>query len=633
MVDKSLLKDSLYDAVNGDWEKTAEIDPDKTSTGGFNDLADNVEKILMEDAEKFASGQIAPENELEEEYVKYHKLVNDFDRREAEGTEPVKPVLEKIHALNSLDDLVANALDFSREGLPLPFNVGVAEDLDNAREYGLHLSSISTFLPDTPYYDDDNESGKQLLGVFSNMLTQLLPHFGYSAEDTDKIVAKALAFDSSIVPYIMSREEQADMKNLKNPRTLDEIAEYSDKFNLKDFIVNLLGQEPEKVNIYTLKFFENFDRFVNDDTFENLKAWLLVQVILGSTSLLSEEIRQIGGQYNLVLTGQPELRSQKKAAFYLAKNRFSQVVGNYYGEQYFGPEAREDVRAMVETMKEVYIERLQANEWIQNETAEKAIEKVRALDVLVGYPDEYPARYSDYKVDESLSVYENAGNINKVDIADNLNRFGKEVDKTEWGMPADMVNAYFNPTKIHICFPAAILQEPFYSLDQSTSANYGGIGAVMGHEISHAFDNNGALFDANGNMANWWTDEDYAAFGEKTQLVIDQYEGLELAEGKVNGKLTVSENIADLAGLTVALESLQQEDDYSLTDFFENWARVWRQKSRPEYTTLLLQIDVHAPTFWRANQTPQNLNLFHETYGTEEGDKMYLAPEDRITIW
>ncbi len=633
MIEKDAVRKNLYDAVNADWHATAEIAADKVTTGGFNDLADGVEKTLMADGKKLLDGEITPRNNYEEEYLKYYRLATDFDKRQADAAEPAQASIASIQALENVADLQEVAVDFTLQGLPLPFAAGVMEDLENVEVNGLHLTAISTILPDKTYYAEGNEAGPQLLAVYSQATHALLPLFGFNEEETADLVEKTLAFDQKIVPIVRSSEENADFKNMNNPRTLEEVVAYSENFDFKTYILELIGQEPEKVNVIQPNFYENIDSLINDDIFAELKAWLIVNYVYSTTNYLSEEIRQVGGQYNLILTGQPEMLSQDKAAFYLAKGQFSQVVGNYYGETYFGPEAREDVRQMVETMKDVYAERLAANTWISPETAEKAVTKVKALGVFVGYPDYYPPHYDLLVVDENLSLYENYQKLNRATSEHRLGLYGKEVDKLEWGMPADMVNAYFNPTKNHICFPAAILQEPFYSLEQGHSKNYGGIGGVMAHEISHAFDNNGALFDSKGNMANWWKDEDYAAFEEKTKLVIEQYDGLETPAGPVNGKLTVSENIADLGGLTCALESLQREEDYSLEEFFENWARVWRQEARPEYQALLLNIDVHAPTTWRANMVPQNLDAFHETYNTQDGDPMYLAPEDRVEIW
>lgn len=235
--------------------------------------------------------------------------------------------------------------------------------------------------------------------------------------------------------------------------------------------------------------------------------------------------------------------------------------------------------------------------------------------------------------EEGGTLLSNALAFSKIELKERFGRWNQPVDRTEWEMSADTVNAYYHPFRNVIVFPAAILQAPFYSLEQSSSANYGGIGAVIAHEISHAFDNNGALFDEYGNLNNWWTEEDLAHFQEKAQAMIEEFDGLSFADGTVNGKLTVSENIADAGGLSCALEAAKTEADHSLADFFVSWATIWRTKAKKEYQQLLLQIDVHAPAKLRANIQPQNLMEFYETFAITEEDAMYLPPEKRVHIW
>lgn len=291
---------------------------------------------------------------------------------------------------------------------------------------------------------------------------------------------------------------------------------------------------------------------------------------------------------------------------------------------------------MIEKMISVYKDRLEKNNWLSDTTRKKAIIKLDKLGVQVGYPDQIPALYTKYHTvtqEEGGTLLSNALAFSKIELKERFGRWNQPVDRTEWEMSADTVNAYYHPFRNVIVFPAAILQAPFYSLEQSSSANYGGIGAVIAHEISHAFDNNGALFDEYGNLNNWWTEEDLAHFQEKAQAMIEEFDGLSFADGTVNGKLTVSENIADAGGLSCALEAAKTEADHSLADFFVSWATIWRTKAKKEYQQLLLQIDVHAPAKLRANIQPQNLMEFYETFAITEKDAMYLPPEKRVHIW
>ena len=288
---------------------------------------------------------------------------------------------------------------------------------------------------------------------------------------------------------------------------------------------------------------------------------------------------------------------------------------------------------MVEKMVAVYKKRLANNDWLSEETAKKAIVKLNALGINVGYPDELDPLYTKFVVDEQLNLLDNAVNFTKVATKDNLERFGKEVDRTRWEMPAHMVNAYYDPSFNIIVFPAAILQAPFYSLDQTASENYGGIGAVMAHEISHAFDNNGAQFDEYGNLNNWWTEADLKHFQELAQQMIAEFDGLKTEAGTVNGKLVVSENIADAGGLSCALEAAKGEKDCDLRAFFISWARIWCMKSSLERQKLLLAVDVHAPHTLRANVQPKNLDDFYTAFDVHENDGMWLPKEKRVHIW
>ena len=625
------VRQDLYNAVNGEWQKTAEIPADKTSTGGFMDLVLDIEKKLMEDVERIVAGEIKLDNEYADHFITYFKQANDFEKLDEIGAEPLKPYLEELASYKSIADLDADRINVSLH-YDLPFGFGVSSDLNDARINTLYFGEPGLILPDRTYYEKEELNGEALLENYVEFTKEYLVAVGYSEEEAEDLAKKTVALDKKLAKRVRSAEENADVTKMNNVRTMEEISAYLDNFDIAAVVKELVG-DVDKAIVQHPEYFEDLQTLFNDENFEEIKAYMIVNFALSKSDVLSEELRQLGGKFGMLLTGQSELQNREKHAFYHAKNTFSQVIGVYYGQTYFGPEAREDVRHMVETMIDVYKERLHKNNWLQEDTINNAIKKLDKLQIMVGYPDYYPEEYQFMKVDPELSFFENNKNISDVKTKYKLEQYGKEVDHTRWGMPSDMVNAYFSPLGNLICFPAAILQEPFYSLEQGPSKNFGGIGAVIAHEISHGFDNNGANFDSFGNMVNWWTESDYEEFGKRTKAVIDQYEGLPFEDSTVNGKLTVSENIADLGGLSCALESLQREDEYSLEDFFINWARVWRKKGRKEYNQMLLASDVHAPAYWRANMVPQNLDEFHETFGTQEGDNMYLAPEKRIKIW
>lgn len=635
-IDKSLLKDDLYQAVNGRWEKTAKIPADHSSTGGFMDLNDNIDKLLMGDLDEILKGNKNSYEAPFSEFLKFYELAQNFKKRDADGAEPLKPYLEKIENITSFDDLNAQIGDWAKEGFNLPFGFDVGPDMKNTQVNALFAGVPRLFLPDRTYYENNNPAYKQLMPILTKTLSQLLVLADYSSNEADQIVESAKKFDALIAPHVKSSEENADYSKMYNPQKFSDFAKSSSHLDITKLAKEIFDKVPEQVIVTEPKYYEALDSIVNEDTFSDMKNWILVNTIYSSSSYLSEEFRQTGSTFGRALSGKKSATPQKKSAFYLASGIFGQTIGDYYAKKYFGPKAKADVEHMVRNMISVYENRLKNNTWLGKATREKAILKLDKLELQVGYPDhidEIEYKYQVTPEDQGGTLFENASRFGRIALADNFAKLGKPVDRTRWEMSASTVNAYYEPFKNIIVFPAAILQAPFYSLKQTSSQNYGGIGAVIAHEISHAFDNNGSLFDELGNLNNWWTKEDHEYFSKLADKMINEFNGIPFAGGKVNGKLTVSENIADAGGLSCANEAAKNEGNYNLYDFFINWAKVWRMKATKEYKQLLLNIDVHAPAELRANVQVKNLDDFYATFEVQPGDGMYLKPEERVKIW
>lgn len=632
-INEELIKDDLYEAVNGEWIKNATIPDDKPATGGFNDLVDDIDKQMMSDFDEMADGTTKADSALLQEFVDYYQLAADFDRREQEGTAPIKPFLTEIEALTSFADYQKHAVDWILQGRNAPIVFDIDADMKNATVNALFAGAPKLILPDKTYYDEGNESAPALIQVFSQMMTKLLQKVGYSEDQTKNLIAGALDFDKSLVPFVKSAEESADYSKMYNPQTFDEFVAHSSTIDLAALIEGLIGAKPKKIIVMEPKFYDGLDQIVSDEHLEDFKSWMIVKTVQGFSGLLTEELRGISGEYSRALSGSKAPMKQKKFAYYLAKGSFGAVVGDYYGRKYFGETAKQDVHHMVDKMISIYQHRLANNDWLSQATRDKAVLKLSKLGIQVGYPDKIDPLYEKLHVDQDKTLLENEVAMTVIAEKDMFSKWNRPVERDHWEMSAATVNAYYHPFKNIIVFPAAILQAPFYSLKQSSSENYGGIGAVIAHEISHAFDNNGALFDEYGNLNNWWTDEDSKQFKQLAQQMIDEFNGIEFAGQKVNGKLTVSENIADAGGLSCALEAAKSEDDADIRSFFINWATIWRMKATTQYMQLLLSIDVHAPAKLRANVQAQNFAEFFETFDISEGDKMYLAPEKRVHIW
>ncbi|AXX74486.1 M13 family metallopeptidase [Limosilactobacillus reuteri] len=632
-VNNELIKDDLYEAVNGEWLKTAKIPDDKPATGGFNDLVDEIDKQLMDDFDAYAEGKEKSEDSRFNEMIKLYRLAKKFDWRKKVGPQPLKRMLASVENLNSYDDYQSQWKNWILAGMPSPISFDIDADMKNATVYALFASSPSLILPDKSYYEAEKKAQHdQLLQLWSSMVGALMDKLGYSKEEAKKIIDDAIKFDALLAPNVKSAEEAADYSKMYNPQTVAELAGATDQLDIVAIIKQLVGEEPEKVIVTEPEYFKALNKILQDN-FELFKNWALIRVIRENASYLDDEMREINGRYGRALSGSKKPVSQRKFAFYLARDMFSQVAGDYYGKKYFGPQAKADVHHMVEQMIKVYKGRLTNNQWLSKDTRDKAILKLDKLGIQVGYPDKIPALYDQFKVDEEESLIANLNQLTVTANKELFSRWNKPVDRMRWEMSAATVNAYYHPFKNIIVFPAAILQAPFYSLKQSSSQNYGGIGAVIAHEISHAFDNNGSLFDEFGNLNNWWTDEDSAHFKQLAQKMIEEFDGIPFAGQKVNGKLTVSENIADAGGLSCALEAAKTEADFNAQEFFINWATIWRMKATEQYMQLLLSIDVHAPQKLRANIQAENLDDFYTAFDIKPGDEMYRTPEDRVHIW
>ncbi|HEL1218354.1 M13 family metallopeptidase [Streptococcus equi] len=627
-------QEDFYQAVNGKWAETAVIPDDKPRTGGFSDLADEIEDLMLTTTDAWLAGEHVPNDAILENFVKFHRLVADYDKRDQVGVAPALDLIEEYKALGSFAEFASKVADYELNGKPNQFPFSVAPDFMNAQLNVLWAEAPGLILPDTTYYAKDNDKGKELLAIWRGMQEELLPKFGFSHEEAKDLLDKVITLDKQLADYVLSREEYSEYAKLYHPYDWAEFTKLVPELPLDDIFTVILGEVPDKVVVPEERFWTEFAAdYYSEKNWELLKAWLVLTAAGAYHTYLTDEIRVLSGVYSRALSGTPQAMDKKKAAYYLAQGPFNQALGLWYAGEKFSPEAKADVEHKVAKMIEVYKSRLETADWLAPATRDKAITKLNVITPHIGYPEKLPETYAKKVIDDKLSLVENAQNLAKISIAHSWSKWNKPVDRSEWHMPANMVNAYYDPQQNQIVFPAAILQAPFYSLSQSSSANYGGIGAVIAHEISHAFDTNGASFDEHGSLKNWWTDEDYAAFKERTDKIVEQFDGLDSYGAKVNGKLTVSENVADLGGVACALEAAQSEPDFSARDFFINFATIWRMKAREEFMQMMASIDVHAPGQWRTNVTLTNFDEFHQEFDIKEGDPMWRAPEDRVIIW
>ena len=628
------VQDDLYRHVNKEWMDKAVIPDDKPRIGGFSDLDEGVEKLLIGDFNKMAAGKLKCPDENVKKAVELFKLVKNTDKRNADGIAPVMDRLHKIDAIANLDEFNSVLKQLVVERINLPFDLGVEVDFKDSLHHALMLTGPRAILPDVTYYKPEMEQQKNaLLGVWQQMVAQLLQFTDLTAEQQAQYIKDALDFDAIIATLVKSNEEWSDYPAMYNPMTVQEVAKLLAPVDFAKLMQDLFGKLPEKVIVAEPRFLKGFSKLFNAENFIKYKHWAYITEYVGSTSLLSEQLRAIGATYSNMLSGVAALPSIEKQAYRLASSVFSEPVGIYYGKKYFGEKAKQDVVDIVKEIIETYKGRVSRNDFLSEQTKEKAIRKLGTIVIKMGYPDKCSELYNKMVFDANGSLFKAMESLGNIRMLDNLSKLYKDVDRSEWPMPGHMVNACYSPTSNDITFPAAILQAPFYSIKQSRSENLGGIGAVIGHEISHAFDNNGAKCDENGNLNNWWTDEDFKRFEQRTHAMIEEFDGIELPQGKVNGAFIVSENIADNGGMAVTLEMMSKLKDADYQAYFYNWARVWCMKARPEYLQLLLSVDVHGPAELRANMQPRNFPEWYKAFDVTEKDGMYLAPDKRVTIW
>ena len=632
-MEKIRIQDDLYTYVNQEKLNELVIPEDMPVAGGFAALNTDVEKLMIGEFNAMCADGSYP-NEYLERACTLYALAKDVKRKKKHGIKPALKNLAILKKLSTLRGYNLHAKELILKGIAMPINIMVEPNMKDTIHHCVMIQGPSVILPDTSYYAEGKEEQKEkLLNIWSGFAKQVLMIAGHSEDECDSLLQDTLAFDAMLAKHVKSNEEWSEYTKMYNPMKTGRVAGMVKPLNLKKLLTDLFGYVPEELIVAEPRYFKNFKVVFTADNFEMYKNWAYVVTLMGSCSLLSEELRDIGGGFRRALSGISASSTAEKFAYQLASGMYSQPVGLYYGEKYFGEEAKKDITEIVKQIVATYQKRIETNDILEPATKEKAILKLSKMGLKLGYPDRVEEIYNKLVFDESKSLFDIISSLRKIRMEENFAKLGKEVDRSHWAMPGHMVNACYDPFINDITFPAAILQPPFYSINQTRSENLGGIGAVIGHEISHAFDSNGAKCDELGNLNNWWTKADERKFNKKVNAMIKQFDGIELPWGTVNGKFTVSENIADNGGMAVTLDIMSHSEDVSFEEYFANWARVWCQKAKPEYQALLLQVDVHGPCYLRANMPPRNFPEWYETFNVKKRDGMYLAPSKRVVIW
>ena len=625
------IQDDLYTYVNQAKLDELVIPDDMPVAGGFAALSTDVEKLMIGEFNAMCKAASFPNDYLARACTLY-TLAKDVKRKKKHGIKPALKNLSVLKKITTLRSYNLRAKELIFKGIAMPLSISVDANMKDTTHHCVMVQGPSVILPDVSYYSNDQQRDA-LLAMWSGSAKQILAIAGHSEEEIELLINDTLAFDAKLAKYVKSSEEWSEYTKMYNPMKTGRVAGMVKPLNLRKLLTDLFGFVPEEIIVAEPRYFKNFKEVFNAETFGMYKNWAYVVTLVGSCSLLSEELRDLGGAFHRALSGIAAVSSAEKFAYQLSSGMYSEPVGLYYGEKYFGAEAKKDITEIVQQIVATYQKRIETNDILEPATKEKAILKLSKMGLKLGYPDRVEAIYDKLVFDKSKSLFDAVSALRKIRLEDNFAKLSQEVDRSHWAMPGHMVNACYDPFVNDITFPAAILQPPFYSLSQTRSENLGGIGAVIGHEISHAFDSNGAKCDELGNLNNWWTKADERKFNKKVSAMVKQFDGIELPWGTVNGKFTVSENIADNGGMAVTLDIMSHSEGVSFEEYFANWARVWCQKAKPEYQALLLQVDVHGPCYLRANMPPRNFPEWYETFGVKKTDGMYLSPSKRVVIW
>ncbi|MGB3343203.1 MAG: M13 family metallopeptidase [Aequorivita sp.] len=638
--------DDFYNYVNGNWMKTHEIPEDETMWGGFTILrkktAENVLGILARAKE---SNKYAPETDQAKALMIYESELDTVARAKA-GIEPIKPTLEKIAAMNSVEDfqklMSEDAVTVSQPFLGLAAFSNPANSAMNAA----YITPGGLGLPERDFYTNTDPASEKIRQQYVDHITRMLQFLGDTEESARTQAETILSFETKLAIPRLDKVASRDFRNFNNPRSIAELQKMLPEIQWEQAFKDMgITKKMDTLIVMQTKYMETVKQLFAKPDFEKWRTVMRWSTLNSSADMLTPEIEKANWDfYEKTLKGTQKQKPANERALTTVNGSVGEALGKLYVDEMFPPEAKQKAEAMIANVIAAFEDRIQALEWMSDSTKTKAIEKLDKFTVKVGYPDKWKD-YSAMTVKPGQTFYDNMVAVKKWNLDYNLSKIDEPVDRTEWGMSPQTVNAYFNPFNNEIVFPAAIMQPPFYDYKADEAVNYGGMGAVIGHEISHAFDDSGSRFDSNGNLVNWWTDTDLENFTERGNKLADQYSGVEVLDGVfINGKFTLGENIGDLGGVLAAYDGLQRfykengrpDDIDGFTPeqrFFMSWATVWRTKAREEALRNQIKTDPHSPGETRATQPLVNVDAFYEAFNIKEGDPMYLAPEDRVRIW
>ena len=634
--------DNFYLYANGTWLKKNPIPPSKTRWGSFNMLTEESSQALrglLENASKNAGSNL-----LMKRVGDYYASAMDSAAIEKLGAIPVQPFLRKIKGLKTKQDVLSEINFLRAHAITGPlYSIGVRQDAKHASNYIINIGQGGTSLPDRDYYLKNDPRSTNIRKEFLKYVAKLFTLTGLNQNAANNNAATVLRMETSIAKAQLSRTEMRDPVKLYNKFSVTDLNNQTTGLNW-NLVLSELGfrHKQDSVVVSNPAFLRFADSMLKSIPVNDWKTYLEWDVIRDATPYLSNAFTEADFAFTSVLTGQKEQTPRWQRMSTLIDRQLGELLGQLYVDKYFKPEAKKRMLALVNNLQQTFGERIKRLDWMSEVTKLHALEKLHAYAKKIGYPD----KWKNY---DGLVITRNdfLGNIHRAaqwQYSDNIGRLGKAVDKTEWNMTPPTVNANYSSTRNEITFPAGILQPPFFDFDADDAVNYGGIGSVIGHEMTHGFDDQGRQFDPEGNLHDWWIKSDADEFKKRVDMVVEQYNGFSVLDTlHVNGRLTLGENLADLGGLNIAYEAFRKTEQSSANNkidgftpdqrFFLNWAQIWRSNILPESASQLLLTDPHSPGMYRCNGPLTNIDAFYDAFDVKEGDKMYKPVDKRIRVW
>ena len=647
-------KTDFYRHVNNGWLQKHPLPAERRRFGQF-DVLNDTSNARIKDIVLGLSASNPQKGTVAYLVSTLYNLALDSTRRNAEGNLPIQPVLKKIENTSKAE--LPQLIYFMHKNYGNPFfSVGFQEDLANSKVYAMYVGSTSLGMGDRDYYLLNDKENLKVRKAYIRLIEKQMVNAGYSKKDAKRIAANVMKIETEMAKAALTREESRNIPAMYNPRTLAQLKELYPSIDWEAYFPAVMGFEaPEKVIVTELKSMEKANELLSTLSEREMKDYMLWDYVSSASGSLSDAFTDTNFEFSKVLSGATQQRPRWKRALGTVEGLLGEALGQLYVERYFPASSKEYMVGLVEDLRDALAQHIMNLEWMSPETKVQAMRKLYNITVKIGYPDKWKD-YTTMELDPEKSFYENRHNATMWHQNEMLKKWGKPVDKSEWGMTPQTINAYYNPVANEIVFPAGILQAPFFSPESSDAENYGGIGVVIGHELTHGFDDQGRNFDSEGNMTNWWTKEDTEAFEKLTKGLVDQFNAVEILPAEKgqpalmgNGSYTLGENIADQGGLrigyTAFLNSQKRKgidinseaaliDGFTPTQaFYLNFANLWAQNIRTAEMRRLTVGDVHSLGENRVNVSLRNIAPFFDAFGIKEGDKMYRPASERVIIW